>query len=418
MFAEEVDLSEFRKETAGNRLICGDNLDVLNLLLEQGYSHKIDLIYIDPPFLSDSNYNSRIVLGAGENRRLLDRFAFQDSWEHGLDFYLEQMYERLLLMKELLSDQGSIFVHLDWHVSHYVKLLLDEIFNSRNFINEIVWCYGGGSGSRRHFHRKHDLIFWYACGNKYIFNPQYRPYSEGTLQRGLTRVKGDKYRLHEKGALMQDWWTDINKILSPTARENLKFPTQKPAALLKRIISAASHPGSLVADFYSGSGTTAEVCEQMGRKWIACDNSQLAIQTALNRLAQNEGGLFKIEAGEGKLNQNDEENLSCHALAVNYNDENVKLYVSIDNYRPPAEYTSTVKTGLSWDTLVDFWEIDLDYDGEIFRSDIQIVRKRSAFNIPLALDIEFIVPQRSLKQIALKVNDIFGSYAIKKLELS
>lgn len=218
-----VDLSE-------NRFMEADNLDVLDLLERESYAGKIDLIYIDPPYYSSNQYLSRVMLQGKNQNQWLARPVFDDSSRSDLRGYLHNLFPRLVRMREFLSDKGSIFVHLDWHAGHYVKVLMDEIFGPEHFINEIVWCYGGGSGSRKHFHRKHDIILWYGRGRNYTFNPQYRSYSTGTLQRGLTRVKGDKYKLHEEGALLQDWWTDINKILSPTAYENLKFPTQKPAA--------------------------------------------------------------------------------------------------------------------------------------------------------------------------------------------
>lgn len=257
-----------RDASPENQLIQGDNFDVLEHLLSEGYAGKIDLIYIDPPYLSESRYDSRVELDDGNSKVVMRRKVFDDTWGTGVSSYLNHIYPRLKLMRDLLSEKGSIFVHLDWHVSHYVKLVLDEIFSPARMVNEIIWCYGGGSGARRHFHRKHDVILWYAKGPDYIFNPQYRPYTEGTLERGLTRVKGGKYKLREEGAIMSDWWSDISKILSPTARENLKFPTQKPVALLRRIILTASCPGSLVADFYCGSGTLAEACEDNGRFWI------------------------------------------------------------------------------------------------------------------------------------------------------
>ncbi|MEN6327828.1 MAG: DNA methyltransferase [Syntrophomonas sp.] len=418
LFSEEVDINVSRTGISSpNIFIQGDNLNVLASLLQQGYRGKIDLIYIDPPYLSSHDYTSRIIVGNGNNKQSLGRSVFQDVWANSLDAYLDEVYPRLMLMKELLSETGSIFVHLDWHVSHYVKLLLDEVFSSQNFINEIVWCYGGGSGSKKHFHRKHDLIFWYANTGSYIFNPQYRPYSQGTIQRGLTKVKGDKYRLNEKGALMQDWWTDINKILSPTAQENLKFPTQKPKALLRRIIAAASHPGSLVADFYAGSGTTIEVCEEMGRNWLACDSSNLALQTSSKRLIFNKAQGFKIlRLEENEQNPIGQPDLSCKLRSEVFNERESHLVVSLESYHPSPENIGKLKPNSDSSLFIDFWEIDLNYNGAVFNSDLQVLRKNS-IDHEIAMEINLTLPKAPKPKIAVKVWDIFGENTVKVLEL-
>ena len=277
-----------------NCILQGNNLSIIPDLIEQGLAGKFDLIYLDPPYLSNAVYKSRVLIGEGDESLWLERNIFNDAGPENMGDYLNELLNLFYMIKVLLSDQGSLFVHLDWHSSHYVKILLDEVFDRKHFINEIVWCYSGGSGSRNHFHRKHDVILWYSKTGQYIFNPQYRPYSEATKQRGLTKVKGDRYKLKEQGALLNDWWTDIGKILSPTAYENLKFPTQKPIMLLERLVATASHPGSLVGDFYCGSGTIAQVCHQMGRKYIVCDCNPIAIQTCVQRMLRINADPFNL----------------------------------------------------------------------------------------------------------------------------
>src|SRR3989338_3886377 len=261
-----------------NRLIYGDNLFAMQALLagdaETGMPSmrgKVDLIYIDTPFDSKADYRTKVVLpGADLEQKptVIEQFAYADTWKDGTVSYLKMLYPRLALMRELLSDKGSIYVHIDWHVGHYVKILLDEIFGKDNFRNEIIWGYGGGGAPRDFYPRKHDTLFWYAKGNEWTFNKQFRPYSEKTLQRGLTAVKGPQYELSEEGAGLDDWWTDSNvqKILSPTAYENLKYATQKPESLLERIIKGHSNEGDIVADFFMGSGTTGAVAEKLGRR--------------------------------------------------------------------------------------------------------------------------------------------------------
>lgn len=399
-----------------NRLILGDNLAVLELLLKENYEGKFDLIYVDPPFLSDNNYHSKIVVKGGGKKQLLERPVFQDAGEKRVESYLNKLYTGLYLMKKLLSDKGSIFVHLDWHASHYVKLLLDEVFSPGNFINEIAWCYGGGSGTRRHFHRKHDLILWYAKTGKYIFNPQYRPYSRGTVQRGLTKVKGDKYCLNEKGAIMQDWWTDIKKILSPTARENLKFPTQKPSALIKRLVNTASDAGSLVGDFYAGSGTTAQVCSEMGRKWIICDNSRIAVQTSLRRLIENSEWAFKLEeikeSGDEIARIPDNKLFLKQPVLRRYGKQSCILNLGIEYYVPSSDKIGLLDKGFAFSSLIDFWEIDLNYSSEVFVSELQVIRKNSRFDESIRLNIAVHVPLRPLYSIAVKIYDVFGDVAL------
>jgi len=259
-----------------NLLIWGDNKLVMSSLIKQGWAGKINLIYIDPPFFTGADFTVKTKIGSEEIEKepsIIEERAYKDTWSGGIASYLKYMYERLVLMRELLAENGSIYVHLDWHVGHYVKVMMDEIFgyggerNEPGFRNEICRCYGGGGAPQDYYPKKHDTLFWYSKGNRWTFNKQFRPYTEGTLERGLTAVKGPKYKLSEEGAGLDDWWADnkVQKILSPTAYENLKFENQKPEGLLKRIIIGHSNPGDIVADFFCGSGTTLAVVEKLGQ---------------------------------------------------------------------------------------------------------------------------------------------------------
>lgn len=406
-------------ENPSGRVFLGDNLLVMQFLLHNGYREAIDLIYIDPPYLSSQAYNSRVKIKPAEDKpwESISRPVFVDPGFEDLEQYLNNLYPRLCLMKELLSVQGSLLVHLDWHVSHYVKVLLDEIFSPQSFINEIVWCYGGGSGTKNHFHRKHDLILWYARSDEYIFNPQYRPYTPGTLKRGLTKVKGDKYRLSSQGALMQDWWTDINKILSPTAMENLKFPTQKPEALLNRLISSASNPGSLVADFYAGSGTTAAVSQQLGRRWLSSDNSLIAIQTTVNRLIKQGKASFAVEqVGSLPAKASTKGFLGLrNPLLQPYNQDYALVSIGIEDYKPDARHLPALGKDWEFSSLIDFWAVDLNYDGKTFHSQVQIVRDKKQYDPKLRNMITLKLPLRDTYRIAVKVYDIFGDSQTQSL---
>ncbi|MGV3719643.1 MAG: DNA methyltransferase [Actinomycetota bacterium] len=283
-----------------NRLIWGDNLPVMEALLAE-WRGKIDLIYLDPPF--DANHDFAVATplgnatGMGDSRGLVvEEVAFRDTWGGGEDSYAQMLYERLGPVRELLSPTGSLIVHVNWRVAHVVQLLLDEVFGAGErqapgapgFRCEIVWGFGGGSAVKNVYRRKHDNLFWYTASKDWTFNPQYRPYSEGTRSRGLTAVKGPSYELRAEGATLETWWADadVQKILSPTAHENLKFPTQKPESLLERIIRGHSNPDDLVADFFCGSGATGAVAERLGRRWIMADESRFALHTSRKRLAQ------------------------------------------------------------------------------------------------------------------------------------
>lgn len=397
------------RDDISNLLLHGDSTEVISVLLHEGYKGNLDLIYIDPPYLSRSNYYSGVEIESKGKKYFLVREVFQDTWDSNLDNYLEHVYTILLLMKELLSYRGSIFVHLDWHASHYVKIIMDEIFSPHNFINEIIWCYGGGSGAKRYFHRKHDTILWYSLGKEYVFNPQYRPYTEKTVQRGLTKVKGDKYHLNDNGAMMQDWWTDINKILSPTARENLKFPTQKPVELLRRIIKTASLPGSIVGDFYAGSGSTLQACEDLGRKWIGCDLSPLAIQTCMYRMMRGKYGSFKVKKLQSLVEEKKDNILIVKEPEVTKNkDQDLKVKIELENYIPSSDNKNKISGEISFASLIYFWEIDPCYDGKVFCSRFQIYRDKSVFDDKVSLSCYISIPAHNSGKVAIRVYDIFG----------
>ena len=265
------------------------------------YTGKIDLIYIDPPFATGANFNVSTVVGDSDmelekEQSLIEEVAYRDTWGLGLESYLAMLEPRLEIVRQLLSETGSLYVHLDPTVVHYVKVLLDDIFGNNygqsdrpGFRNEIAWCYSGGGIPKREYPRKHDVLLWYSKGNAWTFNTQYRPYSEGTIQRGRTAVKGPDAELRREGTPVNDWWPDVKRITSPTDSEKLYYPTQKSEDLLSRIISVGSNEGELVADFFVGSGTTAAVAEKLGRRWVACDLGRFAIHTTRKRLLELDG---------------------------------------------------------------------------------------------------------------------------------
>lgn len=262
-----------------NRLIYGDNLLAMQALLAGDASTglpslrgKVDLIYIDPPFDSKADYRTKINLPGTDIQQkptVIEQFAYADTWEQGTISYLRMMYPRLLLMKELLSERGSIYVHIDWHVGSYLKIILDDIFGKNNLRNEIIWGYDLGGRSDNEFAKKHDNIYFYAKNiSQAIFDAThiYIPYKTQTEGRKKPLISQEKL---ERGKIPTNVWTDIPINLMMSQRVN--YQTQKPEKLLERIIYSASNEGDLVCDFFGGSGTTAAVAERLGRRWITCD---------------------------------------------------------------------------------------------------------------------------------------------------
>ena len=291
-----------------NRLCYGDNLLVMQALLngdpETGLPSmrgKIDLIYIDPPYDSKADYRTKINLPGfdiEQKPNVMEQFAYSDTWKDGTVSYLKMMYPRLYLMKELLSDQGSIYVHVDWHVGHYLKLILDEIFGKDNFKNEIIWAYKSGGAGENCYAKKHDYLYFYSKNKSYIFEAQkYKRYvdkSKGYDPRityYYDEIAQKEYRLN----ILSDLWDDIG-IISPNGFERTGYLTQKPEALLERVIKSSSNANSIVADFFAGSGTTGAVAEKLGRRWIMSDFGKPANMIMRKRLIDQEAKPFLYQA--------------------------------------------------------------------------------------------------------------------------
>lgn len=280
-----------------NRLVYGDNLLVMQALLAGDAKTglpplrgKVDLVYIDPPFDSKADYRTKIHLpGKDINQKptVIEQFAYSDTWKDGTASYLRMICPRLILLRELLADTGSIYVHLDWHVGHYVKVLMDEIFGKENFQREIIWDISVLSGFKTiapNWVRGHDVIFYYSKGPQRTFNKQYQPHRKEYINR-FNKIDEHGHRYFDgrgkiiylddvldKGKSIGDVWNDIMSFQQiPTSKEKVDYSTQKPEALLERIIKASSNEGDLVLDVFAGSGTTAAVAEKLGRRWISVD---------------------------------------------------------------------------------------------------------------------------------------------------
>lgn len=293
----------YGEETNGwiNKIFWGDNLQVMSHLLKD-YRGKIDLIYIDPPFDSKADYKKKIeVKGVGKaetDSTSFEEKQYGDIWTN--DEYLQFMYERFLIMRELLSNTGSIYVHLDEKRSHYIKAIMDEVFGSDCFKRELIWSTKTSSGFKaaaNNWIRTHDTIFFYTKSSNFNFNKQYWDYSDeykarfkkkdenGRFYRD-DRGSGVKQYLDElKGIPMGDVWEDIMSFQqAATSTELLGYPTQKPEALIERIVKASSNPGDIVFDCFMGSGTTQAVAMKLGRRFIGADINLGSIQTTTKRL--------------------------------------------------------------------------------------------------------------------------------------
>ena len=336
-----------------NRLIYGDNLLAMAALLAgddetPSLRGKIDLIYIDPPFDSKADYRTKINLSSGDieqRQTAIEQFAYSDTWQDGTASYLEMIVPRLFLMRELLNNSGSIYVHLDWHIGHYVKIALDNIFGRENFINEVIWRRSYSHNDGKKFGAIHDTLFLYSKTDSYFFRPAFMPRSDdetideypniceitgkryksvsmNAAGSGEPRIFGKKgliypptgrhwvwsqeridkaieeniiffsstgtprykqYADNIEGKQVQDLWFDFMAI-SSRSNEGLNYGTQKPEKLLERIISASCPEGGTIADFFSGSGTTAAVAERLGRRWIAADLGKPACMITRKRL--------------------------------------------------------------------------------------------------------------------------------------
>lgn len=294
-----------------NRLIYGDNLLAMQALLAgdpatntPSMRGKIDLIYIDPPFDSKADYRTKIHLQHDEIEQkptVIEQFAYSDTWKDGTSSYLKMMYPRLVLMRELLSNQGSIFVHIDWHVGHHIKLILDDILGKENLVNELIWCYSGPSSpGMTCFGNKHNNIFWYQKGTKHYWNWENEDvggtYAATSISafKSASKFGGERAKYAERFKYPEDWFIDIPSMKNTSERKG--FDTQKPERLLRRFISAACPENGVVADFFSGSGTTGAVAEKLGRRWIMSDLGKPACMITRKRLIDQNAKPFLYQS--------------------------------------------------------------------------------------------------------------------------
>ena len=302
-----------------NKLIWGDNKLILSSLKNGPLREEIEsnggikLIYIDPPFDVGADFSMDIEFGSDtftKKPNVLEELAYRDTWGKGADSFIAMIYERLILMRDLLSNNGSLFLHCDWRVVGYMRLILDEVFGKNNFQREIIWNLSGVSGYKslvNSFVRGHESILYYSKGKDPIFNKSYLPYNEAQLKR-FSKIdeQGRRYKPITKtkriylddsqGVPISDVWSDIASFQTiVNSPEILNYPTQKPEKLIERIIKASSNESDIIADFFVGSGTTLAVAERLGRKWIGADLGKFAVHTTRKRMIQVQRQLKESE---------------------------------------------------------------------------------------------------------------------------
>ena len=366
------------KETHGdevdgwrNKIYWGDNLQVMSHLLKT-YRGKINLIYIDPPFDSKADYKKKIELRGKtveNDRTAFEEKQYTDIWTN--DEYLQFMYERLMLMRELLADNGSIYVHCDWHKSHYLRCILDEIFGATKFNNEIVWHYAnaGLKARSKKFHQVSDTLYVYRKGDQFIFNPLFKKRKDGqskqakrkfnpvTKKADMVRDEHGKivYTIKEE-ILENSVWETGSMSNSP---ERIGYPTQKPVALLERVIKASSNPGDLVFDCFMGSGTTQAVAMKLGRRFIGADINLGAIETTSKRLL-NITSEIQENLAQGKIDIQDEDLENPQTFYTGFEIYNVNRY---DVFRNPVEAKELLIEALEIQPLLTGGIYDGEKDG-------------------------------------------------------
>lgn len=393
-----------------NKLYWGDNLQVMSHLIKE-FRGKIDLIYIDPPFDSKADYKKKITLRGkvvtNEHTSFEDK-QYSDIWTN--DEYLQFMYERLTLLRELLSETGSIYVHMDEKRSHYIKVIMDEVFGQSSFRREIIWSLAGVSGYKslvNNFVRGHDTILYYSKSQNVLFNKAYLPYTEAQLKRFVPDENGRLYKSITKdrgiyldeanGIPVSDVWSDIASFQTVVnSPEIANYPTQKPEKLIERIIIASSNPGDLVLDCFMGSGTTQAVALKLGRRFIGADINVGAIQTTTKRLFSVLNDIQNVPT-QSSLLEGDEK---IEKLFTGFEVYNVNNY---DVFRNPVEAKDILISALELHRFESGNLYDGEKDGRLYKiMPVNRITTRSDLN-ELITGFDYKAFDRRLSQNPSKV---------------
>ncbi len=406
-----------------NRLIHGDTADVLPSLLP-ALAGRVALVYIDPPFDTGSDFAFRVAIpGATNGAARLSVPAYEDS--SGLDAWLSSFHDTARCLHELLVEGGSLYVHLDTHVVHYAKVLLDEVFGPGAFQREIVWRIGWVSGFKsraNNWIRNHDAILFYAKkGASPVFHKQYLPYPPGYVRRGGARPRGPGYPI-------DDVWNGsaIDRLdsiqIKSFSREKVGFPTQKNESLVARIVRASSSPGDLVLDCFAGSGTTAIVAERLDRRWIACDASPVAIHATRKRLlALGAARPFVVQSAA--LAQSAAEDAAAGAaragarrLSARASVDGPVARVVLDSFTMPPEVAppSARAHVREWSQWIDGWCVDWDHRGGPLRAAF-VARRRDGAPLELEAVHRYELPGRYV--VLVRAYDVLGGVTAERLRV-
>lgn len=400
-----------------NLLYKSDNINAMKDLIDKGYGSKIDLIYIDPPFYTNSKYTHRIELLNEGKKQAIETHGYSDTWKSGITGYLEMMTVRLFIMRELLSNRGSIYLHLDYRIVHYMKIIMDCIFGKDNFLNEIIWAYKSGGTSSKYFSRKHDNILVYTKSKDYIFNPQkeksynrdFRPY----------RFKNVKEYEDELG-----WYTLVNlkdvwniNMLGRTSKERVGYRTQKPETLLERIILSSSLEDSIVADFFGGSGTTAAVAQTNNRRWIISDLGDISTGIMRKRFGEMGSlGYTILNANEFEfedrliyeLEKKANKDLTIYKFKFeNYN-------IDLDTIKLNKKNTQILKDLAKSNSLALVDYIGIGYLTDKSQINIQYEEFRNHDKLIIDTDIEVDLDKD--KDLILRIIDVFGNEFLQRIK--
>jgi len=437
--AQEKEVYGDKESIDFNKIFWGDNFQVLSHLLKE-YRGKINLIYIDPPFDSKADYVKNIQF-KGQKIKGLEQNLFEEKQYSDIrwkDEYLQFMYERLLLLRELLSDNGSIYLHCDYHKSHHLRCLMDEVFGEENFINEVVWGYHTGMRVESYWNRKHDTLLVYWKTKDFIFNAQYeeriypfKPSMQSDWGATIEEILNKDWiptGIFKSKLLCRDVW-DISQVFN-MSNEYSAYPTQKPEALLERIIKASSNPSDIVMDCFMGSGTTCAVAQKLGRRWIGCDINTGAINTTIKRLTNIIEGQEDNLKSDSNLFSDEKINTPLAFKVYNVNeynlfknkDEGIQTYKSIlmESYWVEAvRWYFDGKMSSSYVKIIDPNRILSKKDVEEVIKHIQEQQEEYIYtNSPLKyydielicsgkeLDIEVFIKKHNTTNCIIKVKDI------------
>ncbi|MCB6992606.1 site-specific DNA-methyltransferase [bacterium 210820-DFI.6.37] len=411
-----VEKIHHRISSSESLLARGDNLDFIQYLLrERGLEGKLQLVYMDPPFYSKASYDAVIKLKSPviEDAPAIKPLAYDDLWKTGMEEYLRMLCVRFFLIRDLLSEEGCFWVHLDWHVVHYVKILLDEIFGEKNFVNEIIWNYKSGGTGKRNFSRKHDTLLFYGKSKRYYF----QPLQEKSYNRGYKpyRFKGVKEYRDELG-----WYTMVNMkdvwqidMVGRTSAERTGYATQKPEQLLSRVIESCSRKGDLCADFFCGSGTLAAAAEKLGRPWICCDVGAIAAAGCLKRMSVKKSAFTLLK--EQADRQRDGLELRLRAEPIEFTGKKL-VTVTLTGYRLEEEDIpvqgkdlEVIKKFCEKDPLqlIEYWSVDFSYDGKVHNPEFSFPKEKDR--------IETVCRQilGNVGRVSVRAVDVFGSSTLK-----